>query len=136
MARDYLLDTTALSDLVLEQRVIQSRLTQLLPAGRIYICPIVRGEAIYGLESMPKGRRRTALAEKIFDVLARLPSRSVPARAGDHYGLIKRQAERRGLSLTDNDLWIAATALAFDSALVTRDRDFRKIIHLSVENWS
>jgi predicted nucleic acid-binding protein len=38
--------------------------------------------------------------------------------------------------LDENDLWIAATALALDAVLVTRDSDFQQIEGLSVNDWT
>ena len=35
-----------------------------------------------------------------------------------------------------NDLWIAATALALDAVLITRDSDFQQIEGLSVNDWT
>ncbi|MBI3462130.1 MAG: type II toxin-antitoxin system VapC family toxin [Planctomycetes bacterium] len=65
-----------------------------------------------------------------------LPCESVPEAVGDHYGRVKRETERRGLSLDENDLWIAATALAVNVVLVTRDSDFRRVSGLRVEDWT
>jgi predicted nucleic acid-binding protein len=38
--------------------------------------------------------------------------------------------------LDENDLWIAATALALDAVLITRDGDFQQIEGLSVNDWT
>jgi predicted nucleic acid-binding protein len=38
--------------------------------------------------------------------------------------------------MDENDLWIAATALALGATLVSRDGDFKQIDGLSVENWA
>jgi predicted nucleic acid-binding protein len=44
------------------------------------------------------------------------------------YGLIYRYLRTNGLLIGANDLWIAATALAFDRTLVTRNtRDFQRV---------
>jgi predicted nucleic acid-binding protein len=40
--------------------------------------------------------------------------------------------KHRGLSLDENDLWVAATALATGATLVSRDSDFRRIDRLAV----
>ena len=56
----------------------------------------------------------------------------MPERAGDFYAAVKLARQQRGLSLDENDLWVAATALALGAALVTRDTDFRGIDGLSV----
>jgi len=38
----------------------------------------------------------------------------------------------QGQPLADNDLWIAATALAYDLTLVTRNQHFRRIPDLKL----
>jgi len=38
--------------------------------------------------------------------------------------------------LDENDLWIAATALAMGAALITRDSHFEQIEGLSVQDWT
>src|SRR5579863_9613592 len=104
MAATYLLDTTAFSDLMREHRKVTARFASLSPAGRVFINPIVRGEILFGLRVMPDGRRKLNLqtrADVLFDSLVCEP---IPENAGDHYGRIKSEAERRGLRLDENDL--------------------------------
>jgi predicted nucleic acid-binding protein len=38
--------------------------------------------------------------------------------------------------MDENDLWIAATALALNATLVTRDADFGGIAGLVMEDWT
>ena len=64
--------------------------------------------------------------------LAILPCEPIPAAAGDRYANVKVSQQRRGLPLDENDLWIAATALAMDAALVSRDSGFQAIEGLAV----
>jgi predicted nucleic acid-binding protein len=40
--------------------------------------------------------------------------------------------QQRGLTLDENDLWVAATALALGATLVSRDNDFAGIDGLAV----
>ena len=68
--------------------------------------------------------------------LAKIPCESVPEAAGDHYAKIKLTRQQKGLVLDENDLWIAATALALDAVLITRDTDFQHIEGLSVNDWT
>jgi predicted nucleic acid-binding protein len=56
--------------------------------------------------------------------LAAFRCEPVPERAGDFYAAVKLARHRRGLTLDENDLWVAATALALGAALVSRDSDF------------
>ena len=131
----YLLDTSIFSCLIAEDHRVENRLAALSPSDRIVICPIVRGEIQYGLERMPEGKRKQDLTNKVVHLLAATPCTSIPSPAGDRYGRIKRQAELQGTPLDENDLWIAATALALGAVLVSADSDFQRLPELQVENW-
>ena len=132
----FLLDTSAFSDLMRAHPAMDSHLAALQPGDRTIICTIVRGEIAYGLARLPEGKRRAALAAKAAALLAAVPCEAIPPAAGEHYAAMKLARERRGLALDENDLWIAATALAPWATLVTRDTDFRQVDGLPVENWT
>lgn len=132
----YLLDTTTFSFLMQENPRVRAQLTKLSPDDRLIICAIVRGEVRYGLERLPRGRRRRDLEAKANNLFAALPCEPVPETAADAYARIKRETERKGMPLDENDLWIAATARALGAVLVTSDSDFQRIRGLSVEDWT
>ena len=104
----------------------------------VFTCAIVRGEVLFGIERLPIGRRRQSLEDQAVNLLAGLPCEAIPEEAGDYYAQIKHAAERQGTPLSDNDLWIAATALALDAILVTSDGDFQRItgLGLHLEDWT
>jgi tRNA(fMet)-specific endonuclease VapC len=60
----------------------------------------------------------------------------VPEKAGDYYAKVKLSRQRKGLTLDENDLWIAATAIALDAVLITRDSDFQHLGGLKVDDWT
>jgi hypothetical protein len=60
----------------------------------------------------------------------------VPEKASDHYATMKFSRQQKGLSLDENDLWIAATAVAIGAILITRDSDFQQIDGLAVNDWT
>ena len=132
----YLLDTSTFSFLMSRHSRVLSRLNTVAPPDRVVICPIVRGEVLYGLERMPQGSRRRHLEETAANLFAQIPCVEMSAVVGDFYARIKRDAEQRGTPLDENDLWIAATALAIRAVLVTSDRDFQRVSGLSVEDWT
>jgi predicted nucleic acid-binding protein len=41
-----------------------------------------------------------------------------------------------GFNLSDNDLWIAATALSLGAVLVSNDQAFSHVPGLTVEDWT
>ena len=132
----FLLDTHAFSDLMREHPKVDAHLASISPTERVMICSVVRGEIYYGIERLPQGRRRQELEAKATKLFAMLPCQPVPEAAGDHYATVKLTRERRGLALDENDLWIAATALALGAVLISRDSDFQQIDGLTVEDWT
>ena len=123
----YLLDTNAISDLMRAAPQIENWMAGLDQSDRVVTCTIVRGEVLFGIARLPAGRRRTELEEAGRQLLALLHCEPVPERAGDFYAAVKLARQQRGLTLDENDLWIAATALALGATLVSRDSDFAGI---------
>jgi tRNA(fMet)-specific endonuclease VapC len=132
----YLLDTNAVSDIAREKPMTQARLNALGSGDEVIVCPIVRGEALFGVARMPEGKNRRDMEAKNAKVLASFACRAIPAEAAEHYVRIKLDCQRRGVSLDENDLWIAATALALGATLVTRDTDFHRVEALAVQDWT
>jgi tRNA(fMet)-specific endonuclease VapC len=132
----FVLDTNAFSDLMRKHSKLGARMSSLAPADRVVICAIVRGEIRYGIEQLPQGRRRQNLDSQARPLFAVIPCEPVPEAAGDHYARTKVMRQQKGLTLDENDLWIAATALALGATLITRDSDFRQIEGLSVNDWT
>jgi predicted nucleic acid-binding protein len=128
----YLLDTNAISDLMRASPQIENWMAGLEQGDRVITCTIVRGEILFGIARLPPGRRRTELEETGGQFLATVRCEPVPERAGDFYTAVKLARQQRGLTLDENDLWVAATALALGAALVTRDSDFAGIDGLRV----
>lgn len=132
----FLLDTNAFSDLMREHPQLDARLATIASTDRVMICSIVRGEIRYGIERLPQGRRRQELETKATKLFAVLPCEPVPEKAGDHYAAIKLARQQKGLTLDENDLWIAATARSLGAVLITRDSDFQQIDGLTVNDWT
>ena len=132
----YLLDTTAFSDLMREHPVFDKRLASLTENDLIMICPVVRGEILFGLGKLEAGRRRQDLETKANKFFAVLHCESISEMTADHYAKVKIARQNKGLTLDENDLWIAACALASQVTLVSRDGDFRQIDGLTVEDWT
>lgn len=132
----YLLDTNAFSDWMREHPKLDTHLAGLPSSDRIVVCTIVRGEVLHGLARLADGKRKRDLQAKADELFATISCEAIPEPAADRYAEIKLARERAGLSLDENDLWIAATALALGAVLVTRDTDFRKISGLTVEDWT
>ena len=132
----YLLDTNALSDLMRRDPRLEARLDALAAGDDVVICSIVRGEVGFGIARMPAGRRRADLEQRRRELLPLFPCEPVSESAADYYASVKLAQQQRGASLDENDLWIAATALALNAVLVTRDTDFSNVPGLRVADWT
>jgi tRNA(fMet)-specific endonuclease VapC len=132
----YLLETSTCSALMRRHPRCVARLERLSPTDEMLICPITRGEILYGLARLPVGRRREALTADAQRLFALIPCVPVPKHAGDAYADLKRQAEQRGVAISENDLWIAATAVTLDAILVAADQDFGRLSDVRVEDWT
>ena len=128
----YILDTNAISLLMREDAPMLVWLASVREDDRIVLCPISRGEILYGVRRLAVGRRRDWLEAKAQEIFSVLQSEPIPIRAGDLYAEIKIACQSRGLVLDENDLWIAASAMVLGATLVTRDSDFSGIEALSV----
>jgi tRNA(fMet)-specific endonuclease VapC len=129
----HLLDTNTVSALMADHPKIKARLSQ---QPTVVTSAVVLGEVRYGLERLPAGKRRSDLESKANQVFAAMPIEPVTPTAGDLYGRIRRQLEMQGLSLSDNDLWIAATALSLGAILVSNDQAFTNVPGLTAEDWT
>ena len=132
----YLWDTTMCSALMRRDAKVRARVAALTPADRVVVCTITRGEILYGLARLPEGRRRSALEAEAMSLFGQLLCLAVPEAAADQYAAIKRETERQGTPLDENDLWIAATAHALGAVVVTTDSDFQRVSGLQTEDWT
>ena len=134
----YLLETSTCSLLMEENPRVKGRLNSLAFSDYPFTCPIVRGEILFGIVRLPTGKRRRELEQKANEIFAEIPCDPIPEDVGDTYAQIKVAAQRQGTPLDENDLWIAATALALDAILVTSDSDFQRIVGLGLrlEDWT
>jgi tRNA(fMet)-specific endonuclease VapC len=132
----YLLDTNAVAALMRgEERVVQ-RLKRITRRDVSIAQPVV-AEIEYGIERLPKSKRRDALIatfELLKDELQRMPWSDEVSEA---FGRIKATLERRGERLEDFDIAVAAHAVAAGSILVTANiKHLLRVPGLEVEDWS
>ncbi len=52
-----------------------------------------------------------------------------------NYGLIKASLRRKGKPIPENDIWIAALVKQHSLILSTRDKHFKEVDGLSIEEW-
>lgn len=107
---------------------------QKIRPGEAVISTITYGELIYG--AAKSGQQAEAL-RRIHGFVALVPALHSPENAGETYGFIRAELESRGEVIGNNDLWIAAHALASGLTLVTNnEKEFRRVRGLKVQNWA
>jgi predicted nucleic acid-binding protein len=126
----YLLDTNIISGLMRADAAIEAWIAGLEVDARIVICTIVRGEILFGISRLDAGRRRSELEAVAERYLESIPCEAIPEAAADLYAGLKLSRQKSGMTLDENDLWIAATAIALGATLVSRDSDLAEVEEL------
>jgi tRNA(fMet)-specific endonuclease VapC len=105
-----------------------------LQPGEAALSVITFGELLYGAA---KSAQRTAALERLRELIRLLPALALPESAAEKYGTIRAELESKGEMIGNNDLWIAAHALAAKLTLVTNnEKEFRRVRGLKVQNWA
>lgn len=132
----YVLDTNAVSALMKGTSAVVERLAAIEPAEVVVPQPVL-AEIAFGIERLPRSRRRTTLQAR-FDLLcAELRRADWTDAVSQMYGRVKAALERHGTRIEDFDAAIAAHALALGATLVTADLDhMTRVPGLRVEDWS
>jgi len=105
-----------------------------LRPGEAALSVITYGELLYGAS---KSAQRAAALEQLHELVNLLPALSLPESAAEAYGTIRAELEVRGELIGNNDLWIAAHAVAAGLTLVTNnEKEFRRVRGLKVQNWA
>jgi tRNA(fMet)-specific endonuclease VapC len=130
----YLLDTNIVIYIRQKRPEDLLRRFQRLREGEAAISVITYGELIYGAQ---KSSQRAAALERLHELVMLLPALPLPETAAAFYGRIRAELQARGEMIGNNDLWIAAHALASDLVLVTNDeKELRRVRGLKIQNWA
>lgn len=127
----YLLDTNIVSALMTFPTGIVARRLQSVDAEEVCTSIIAVAEIRYGIEK--SGSQRLARQFAQIEPVLRIEPFSQPAEM--RYARIRNETESIGLTVSQNDLLIAAHAEALDAVLVTDDRIFLHVPGLKLENW-
>lgn len=138
MTLRYLLDTDVVSAPVLREpdqtliRRIDERSQESAIAAPVW------HELLYGVQRLPRGKRRSAIAEYVNDVVgASFPILPYDAEAAAWHGLERARLDRSGKPAPFVDGQIAAVARTNDLILITGNlKHFRRFKGLQVATWS
>jgi len=112
---------------------VSRRFSKLHP-GEAAISVITYGELLYGAAKSVRRADALARLSALIDLLPVLPLQKSVAHT---YSEIRVALESNGEMIGNNDLWIAAHALAAGLTLVTNnEREFRRVRGLKVQNWA
>ena len=103
------------------------------------ITAITVAEVLYGMERLPKGRRKTALRQAARDVFNRFPEEILPfdAAAATVYAEIVDRRERKGAPISGYDAQIAAICRTHEARLATRNvKDYADIGLDLIDPWT
>ena len=94
---------------------------------------ITYGELCFGAEKSSKPKETRHILEHLTALIPVLP---LDTDAALYYGKIRQSLQVSGKPIGNNDLWIAAHALAGKLVLVTNNMtEFKRVPGLRVENW-
>ena len=131
----YVLDTNAVSALMKGSAAVVERLANTEPADVAVPQPVL-AEITFGIERLPRSKRRTTLQARFDLICSELPRAEWSDAVSQAYGRIKATLERRGTRIDDFDAAIAAHALATDATLVTANLDqMTRVPGLQIEDW-
>ena len=132
----YVLDTNAVSALMKGDAQFVARLRSVSRADIAVPQPVL-AEISYGIERLPKSKRREALQQRFDLVRVELARAGWTDSVSEHFGTVKAALEKRGKRIEDFDAAIAAHALAEDAVLVTTNvDDMARIPGVKIEDWA
>jgi tRNA(fMet)-specific endonuclease VapC len=133
MTLRYLLDTNICIYIAKKSPLAVLNKFQQLIVGEVGMSTITYGELIFGAQKSAHPKKTLKLLDELTSLIPALP---IATEAGKHYGEIRQYLSKHGKMIGNNDLWIAAHALALNVTVVTNNtKEFKRIPHLKLENW-
>ena len=128
----YLLDTNIVSDIIRNPLGQAAGRLRTLGIGQSCVSIVVSAELLYGAEE----KNALQLTKRIDEFLQTIRVVPLDEPADRIYATIRAKLKKEGRIIGQNDLLIAAHALALDYTLVTdNDEEFARVPGLRIENW-
>ncbi len=121
-----LMDTNVIVRVLNGDRELIKELSKI---GGLCSCSVVLGELIFGAA---KSARTEQNKQNARNFCSRYPLLDITDSVAEVYGEIKKELQSHGNIMPENDMWIAATALANNMTVVTQDKHFEHIPRLTV----
>lgn len=133
MAIKYLLDTNICIYITKQQPDSVLQKFEQLAVGDVGMSTITYGELRYGAQKSQYTEKTLKILDALASLILPLP---IPTQASKHYDHIRHHLAKQGKPIGNNDLWIAAHALAIETTLVTHNvKEFSRVPQLQIENW-
>jgi tRNA(fMet)-specific endonuclease VapC len=129
MSGRFLLDTNIVIAIFAKEAKVQAYLVN---ATEVFVPVIVLAELYYGAY---KSLHVTENIAKINQFAAKNAVLISDTATAQTYGQIKNALRAKGRPIPENDIWIAAIAMQYNLALVTRDGHFGEVDGLIIETW-
>ena len=130
----YMLDTDTCSYIMKRSNEKVFKHLEKVPVSDVCISVITKSELLYGVELSPRRHQDEAALASFLRYVEVL---EFPDGASPQYAKIRADLKRRGTMIGANDLFIAAHASSLGLTLVTNNtREFRRVGHLTLENWT
>lgn len=126
MASGNLYDTNVIVRILNGDRQVADKASLL---SNLFVSSIVIGELVFGAE---KSAKREANLKTALGFCSRYPRLDTSTDVALAYGKIKNQLKKIGKPIPENDMWIAATAIANNLAVVTDDAHFNNVSNLEI----
>ena len=129
----YMLDTNICIYIIKKKPPSVLTRFQSLQPNDVAMSLITYGELKYGALRSQHAQKALNILQELQQIIPVLPMTHLVA---DHYASIRQTLESKGKPIGNNDLWIAAHALALDLTLVSNNiREFERVEALKLENW-
>ncbi len=133
MTLRFLLDTNICIYISKQKPISVLKKFEELKIGEVAMSMITYGELLYGAEKSHHPRKTLSILKQIAALIQPLP---LSIDVSKYYGNIRSELEKQGKLIGNNDLWIAAHALAARLILVTNNvKEFSRVPYLKIENW-